>query len=44
LADLARGAAPRAKATLADAGQEIAQLHADLARSVTSGLGLGALR
>ena len=40
LAELARGAGPRAKATLADAGQEIAQLHAELARSVTHGLGL----
>ncbi len=44
LAELARGAGPRAKATLADAGQEIAQLHADLARSVTHGLGLGGAR
>src|SRR3954469_11206347 len=44
LADLARGAGPRAKATLADAGQEIAQLHSELARSVTSGLGLGGSR
>jgi len=40
LAELARGAGPRAKATVADAGQEIAQLHSDLARSVTHGLGL----
>jgi len=44
LAELARGAGPRAKVTLADAGQEIAQLHADLARSVTHGLGLSAAR
>ncbi|BDG08651.1 AAA family ATPase [Anaeromyxobacter paludicola] len=44
LADLARGAGPRAKATLADAGQEIAQLHSDLARSVTHGLGLAGAR
>jgi MoxR-like ATPase len=40
LEDLARGAGPRAKATIADATQEIAQLHSELARSVTSGLGL----
>ncbi|GAO01303.1 AAA family ATPase [Anaeromyxobacter sp. PSR-1] len=44
LVELARGAGPRAKATLADAGQEIAQLHSDLARSVTRGLGLGGAR
>lgn len=44
LAELARGAGPRAKVTLADAGQEIAQLHADLARSVTRGLGLAGAR
>ena len=44
LAELGRGAGPRAKATLADAGQEIAQLHSDLARSVTHGLGLGGAR
>ena len=40
LEDLARGAGLRAKATIADATQEIAQLHAELARTVTSGLGL----
>jgi MoxR-like ATPase len=44
LTDLSRGAGPRAKATIADAGQEIAQLHADLARLVTHGLGLGGSR
>ncbi|ACL64465.1 ATPase associated with various cellular activities AAA_5 [Anaeromyxobacter dehalogenans 2CP-1] len=44
LAELARGAGPRAKVALADAGQEIAQLHADLARCVTHGLGLATAR
>jgi MoxR-like ATPase len=44
LNELARGAGPRAKTTLADAGQEIAQLHAELARSVTQGLGLAGAR
>ena len=44
LTELTRSAGPRAKTTLADAAQEIGQLHADLARSVTSGLGLGGLR
>jgi MoxR-like ATPase len=44
LFELTRSAGPRAKGTLADATQEIGQLHADLARSVTSGLGLGGLR
>jgi MoxR-like ATPase len=44
LTELTRSAGPRAKGTLADATQEIGQLHADLARSVTSGLGLGGLR
>ena len=44
LAELARSAGPRARLTLADAGQEVSQLHADLARAVSSGLGLGGLR
>ncbi len=44
LAELTRGAGRRAKATLSDAGQEIAQLHAELARSVTHGLGLAGAR
>ena len=44
LADLSRGAGPRARATITDAGQEIAQLHSDLARSVTHGLGLAGAR
>lgn len=42
LKDLARAAGPRAKQSLADAGHEIAQLHSDLARTLSAGLGLGA--
>ena len=42
LKDLARGAGPRAKQTLSDASQEIGQLHSDLARALSAGLGLGA--
>jgi len=37
---LARSAGPRAKQTVADANQEIAALHEDLARGVSAGLGL----
>jgi len=44
LDELARSAGTRAKQNLADATQEITQLHAELARSVTSGLGLGGAR
>ena len=44
LDELARSAGARAKQNLADATQEITQLHAELARSVTSGLGLGGAR
>ncbi len=44
LKDLASGAGPRAKQTLGDADQEIAQLHYELARSVSAGLGLGGAR
>jgi MoxR-like ATPase len=40
LKELTRGAGPRAKQTLADASQEIAQLHSDLATALTAGLGL----
>lgn len=42
LKDLARSAGPRAKQSLADAGQEIGQLHSDLARALSAGLGIGA--
>ena len=42
--DLASGAGPRAKQALADAEQEIGQLHYDLARAVSAGLGLGGAR
>jgi MoxR-like ATPase len=41
LEDLGQSAGPRAKTTIADATQEISLLHADLARSVSSALGLG---
>ena len=44
LRDLASGAGPRAKQALADAEQEIGQLHYDLARAVSAGLGLGGAR
>ena len=44
LDELARSAGTRAKQNLADATQEITQLHAELARSVTTGLGLGGAR
>jgi MoxR-like ATPase len=44
LDDLSRTAGPRAKQTIGDATQEIAQLRADLARSVSSGLNLGGNR
>ena len=44
LDELARSAGARAKQNLADATQEITQLHAELARSVTTGLGLGGAR
>jgi MoxR-like ATPase len=44
LDDLARSAGPRAKQAITDATLEIAELHSELARSVTSGLGLGGAR
>ena len=44
LRGLASGAGPRAKQALADAEQEIGQLHYDLARAVSAGLGLGGAR
>jgi MoxR-like ATPase len=44
LKDLVRGAGPRAKQALGDADQEIGQLHYDLARAVSAGLGLGGVR
>jgi len=44
LKDLATGAGPRAKQALGDADQEIAQLHYELARAVSVGLGLGGAR
>ena len=40
LAELSKGAGPRARQAVAEAGQEIAALHEDLARGVTAGLGL----
>ena len=44
LKDLVSGAGPRAKQALGDADQEIAQLHYELARAVSAGLGLGGAR
>lgn len=44
LRDLASGAGPRAKQTLGDADQGIAQLHYELARAVSAGLGLAGAR
>jgi MoxR-like ATPase len=44
LDDLSKAAGPRAKQTIVDATQEIAQLRADLARSLSSGLNLGSSR
>jgi len=41
LRELGRSAGPRAKQALSDAGQEIGQLHTDLARTLSAGLGLG---
>jgi MoxR-like ATPase len=40
LTDVARGAGPRARQTIADAQQEITQLHSELARAVSAGLAL----
>ena len=40
LMELGRGAGPRAAQTVSDAQQEINQLHAELARSVSAGLHL----
>jgi MoxR-like ATPase len=40
LTEVARAAGPRAQATIADAQQEITQLHAELARAVSAGLAL----
>jgi MoxR-like ATPase len=44
LRELASGAGPRAKHALGDADQEIAQLHYELARAVSAGLGLAGAR
>lgn len=44
LTDLAKSAGPRAKTTLADSEQEIAQLHAELARVVSGAIHRGSLR
>jgi MoxR-like ATPase len=41
LEKLSESAGPRASTTIGDATQEITQLHADLARSVSTALGLG---
>ena len=39
--ELGNAAGPRAKQALGEADQEIGQLHYDLARAVSAGLGLG---
>lgn len=44
LRDLAREAGRRAKQSIAEADQEIGQLHAEVARDLSTGLGLGARR
>lgn len=44
LTDLAKGAGRRASSTIADAAQQVQQLHAELARSLSQGLGLSGLR
>jgi len=44
LTDLVTQAGPRAKQAITDASSEIAQLHSDLARVLTTGLGLGGAR
>ena len=44
LAELARSGGRRAKAVIADASAEIQQTHAEMARTVSAGLGLRALR
>ena len=44
LKDLAREAGRRAKQSIAEADQEIGQLHAEVARDLSTGLGLGARR
>jgi MoxR-like ATPase len=44
LADLAKSAGKRAKATIAEANADIAVMHGELARAVSAGLGLGAAR
>ena len=44
LAELAKGAGRRAAKTIADAAQQVQQLHAELARSLSQGLGLAGLR
>jgi MoxR-like ATPase len=41
LETLAESAGPRAKTTISDAAQEITQLHAELARSLSTTLGIG---
>ena len=44
LEDLVQTAGPRAKANIGDASQEIIQLRTELARSLSTGLGLGTTR
>jgi MoxR-like ATPase len=44
LTELTKGAGKRAGRTIADAAQQIQQLHSELARSLSQGLGLNGLR
>jgi len=44
LDDLKNGAGPRAATTITDAVQQIQQLHAEIARALSSGLGIGGAR
>ncbi len=44
LAELARSGGRRAKTVIADASSEIQQMHAEMARAVSAGLGLRSLR
>jgi MoxR-like ATPase len=44
LTELAKGAGRRAERTIADSAQQIQQLHSELARSLSQGLGLTGLR
>ena len=44
LTELSSGATRRSVRTIAEAANQVQQLHAELARSLSQGLGLGGLR